>query len=231
MVIFSTLKTLWWRFCGNRSRRFPGAYLDPTVQITGANCVEIAEGAVIGEHTWMNVNRRERGKKLLSIGRFTFVGRRAFFTCGDGISIGPYCVLGPDCHFVGASHVFSDPFMPYLVTGVTEGGIIRVGANCFLGARTTLLAGSEVGYGSVIGASAVVHGIIPPLSIAVGNPARVIRRFDLNTKKWVALKDLTSDAILSTEEDYIAILSRLDWKCSRYSKGSRIAASGILGDL
>ncbi len=231
MVIPKLAKSLWRRISGQPKTDFPWAYLDPTVQITGAAWVEIGEGAVVGEHSWLNVNKRNGDEKSLSIGRFTFVGRRAFFTCGDRISIGPYCVLGPDCHFVGASHVFSDPFMPYLVTGVTDDGVIRVGANCFLGARATFLADCEVGYGSVIGAAAVVRGTIPPLSIAVGNPARVIRRFDMSKSQWVGADDISSDAVFPTEENYIATLSQLDWKCRRYAKGVRVAASSILGNL
>jgi acetyltransferase-like isoleucine patch superfamily enzyme len=231
MVIPRFVTNLRQRFLGKRKSEFPGAYLDPTVQITGAAWVEIGEGAVVGEYSWLNVNKREGDEKHLSIGCFTFVGRRAFFTCGSSISVGPYCVLGPDCHFVGASHVFSDPFKPYLVTGVTKNGVIRVGANCFLGARATFLADCEVGYGSVIGAAAVVRGTIPPLSIAVGNPARVIRRFDMSKSQWVGADDISSDAVFPTEENYIATLSQLDWKCRRYAKGVRVAASSILGNL
>jgi acetyltransferase-like isoleucine patch superfamily enzyme len=209
----------------------PGVYLDDTVQITGLDWVDLEEGVVIGEHSWLNVNHRDGDRKAISIGRFTFVGRRAFFTCGSRITVGPYCVLGPDCHFLGAAHVFTDPFKPYLVTGVTEDGAIRVGANCFLGARASFLADCDVGFGSVIGAAAVVRGTIPPLSIAVGNPARVIKRYDIKAAQWVDAADLPADAPCPSEEEYLAKLSELDWQCRRFSRGVRIAASSRLGDL
>ena len=218
-----------------KGKQFPGlgsgAYVDPGVQITGLGCVEVGEGAVIGEGSWLNVNDRQPGNKAISIGKYTFVGRRAFFTCGSRITVRPYCVLGPECHFVGASHVFADPFQPFLVTGVTSEGVISVGANCFLGARVTLLADCEIGFGSVIGASAVVRGAVPPLSIAVGNPARVIKRFDIQSGRWIPANEFSSETQIPTEEEYLARLSAHDWKCRKYARGAWIAASSSLGDL
>ena len=57
---------------------------------------------------------------------------------------------------------------------------IRVGNNCFIGARVTLLGGTKIGDNCVIGAGSVVKGTIPANSLVVGNPARIIG----NTKEW-----------------------------------------------
>lgn len=51
----------------------------------------------------------------------------------------------------------------------------RVGANCFIGGRSLILPGVEIGDGCVIGAASVVTRSVPPRCIAAGNPARVIR--------------------------------------------------------
>ncbi len=209
----------------------PGVYLDPSVQILGMDSVEIGEGVVMGEQSWLNVNHRGGDTKAIVIGKFTFVGRRAFFTSGSRITVGPYCVLGPECHFLGAAHSFSDPFKPSLVAGVTDTGVIDIGANCFLGARASFLADCHVGFGSVIGAAAVVRGTIPPLSLAVGNPARVIKRYDVAGARWVHADALPSGAGFPSEEEYLATLSKLDGQCRHFSKSARIAASSCLGSL
>jgi len=47
-----------------------------------------------------------------------------------------------------------------------------------------VLAGSFVGERSIIGAGSVVNGYIPPYSIAVGAPARVVKSYNFETKQW-----------------------------------------------
>jgi maltose O-acetyltransferase len=60
--------------------------------------------------------------------------------------------------------------------GETEVLPVIIEDDVWLGARVLLLPGARVGSGSVIGAGAVVSGEIPPMSVAVGNPARVVKR-------------------------------------------------------
>lgn len=51
----------------------------------------------------------------------------------------------------------------------------RVGENCFIGGRSLILPGVEIGDGSVVGAGAVVTKSVPPRSVVAGNPARVLQ--------------------------------------------------------
>lgn len=51
----------------------------------------------------------------------------------------------------------------------------RVGRNCFIGGRSMILPGVEIGDNCVVGAGAVVTKSVPPRSIVAGNPAKVIR--------------------------------------------------------
>ncbi len=58
-------------------------------------------------------------------------------------------------------------------------GPVRICRNVWLGEKVTILPNVTVGEGSVIGANSVVTHDIPPYSIAVGNPARVIRSVEI----------------------------------------------------
>ena len=98
-------------------------------------------------------------------------------------------MTGPGCCFLGASHHRDDPLTPYLAAAVIKNGTINIGANCSLGAGVLVLADSVVGHGSVIGAGAVVKGVFPPFCLLVGNPARIVRRFDFSSRQWVAPND------------------------------------------
>ena len=58
-----------------------------------------------------------------------------------------------------------------------------VGNDVWIGQNVTILPGVTIGSGAIIGANSVVASDIPPYTIAVGNPCRVIKdRFDLETK-------------------------------------------------
>ncbi|MDE6062899.1 MAG: sugar O-acetyltransferase, partial [Duncaniella sp.] len=60
--------------------------------------------------------------------------------------------------------------------GVMRARPVTIGDNVWLGANVTVLPGVTVGEGCVIGAGSVVTGDLPPFSLCVGNPCRVIRR-------------------------------------------------------
>lgn len=58
-----------------------------------------------------------------------------------------------------------------------------IGSNCFIGARSIILAGIRVGDHSVVGAGSVVIADVPPNSIVAGNPAKIIRS-GVTTGRW-----------------------------------------------
>lgn len=61
---------------------------------------------------------------------------------------------------------------------------VKIGRNVWIGEQVCILAGVTIGEGSIIGAGSVVTRDVPPNSIAVGSPARCVRRFDPVEKAW-----------------------------------------------
>ena len=61
---------------------------------------------------------------------------------------------------------------------------VRIGNNVWIGENCCICPGVTIGDNSIIGAFSNVVKSIPPCSMAVGNPARVIKRFDFNSKSW-----------------------------------------------
>jgi maltose O-acetyltransferase len=64
------------------------------------------------------------------------------------------------------------------ITGYTEVRPVKIGRRCYIGAGSIILPGAVIGDDSVIGAGAIVRGEIPPGSLAVGTPARVVASVD-----------------------------------------------------
>jgi exopolysaccharide acyltransferase PssR len=79
-------------------------------------------------------------------------------------------------------HVGADTYIAFdvaiLAHDMTRGLYLhtRIGERCFIGARSVILPGIEIGDGCIVGTGSVVTKNVPPGSIVVGNPARIIRR-------------------------------------------------------
>ena len=204
-------------------------YIDSSVQVLGWENVRIGSNSIISEDSWININHRSSETISLSIGDNCFIGRRNFFTTGGSIEIGDYCLTAPNCNFLGADHIYSSPFAPYITSGVSEDGTIEIGANCWLGANVTVLKNVKIGYGSIIGAGTLVTKNVPPLSIVVGNPGRVIKRFDLKQQVWIGIDEycVDNDLDLMSDSEYLAILNETNLDL----RGYWIASSKSFGDL
>lgn len=65
---------------------------------------------------------------------------------------------------------------------------ITIENDCWIAANAVITAGVTIGKHSVIAAGAVVTKSIPPYSVAVGNPAKVIKRYDFDKSEWLSVK-------------------------------------------
>jgi lipopolysaccharide O-acetyltransferase len=61
---------------------------------------------------------------------------------------------------------------------------VIIGDNVWIGEFVSILSGAIIGEGSIIGCNSVVNREIPPHSIAVGSPARVVKQFCFEENKW-----------------------------------------------
>lgn len=66
----------------------------------------------------------------------------------------------------------------FVAHGVTVSGLVNIGKGCFVGAGSTMVPRISIGAGSIIGAGAVITKDVPPCSVVVGNPGKVIRTLE-----------------------------------------------------
>jgi acetyltransferase-like isoleucine patch superfamily enzyme len=100
------------------------------------------------------------------------------------VHVGNNVIFAQNIVMSGLNHEYSDVNTPISKQDVST-ALIRVEDDCWIGANAVLTAGITVGKHSVVAAGAVVTKSIPPYSIAVGNPARVIKKYDFEKKEWV----------------------------------------------
>jgi acetyltransferase-like isoleucine patch superfamily enzyme len=153
-----------------------GVYLDHGVYLHGG-----PGGLVIGDGSWIMAgcrlhvfNFRDLPHAGIHIGRRTFIGEGTIIRGQGGVTIGDNVLFGPRVMVLAVNHVFTDPDRPIMDQGITAEGI-RIEDNCWIGAGAIILDGVTVGRGACIGAGAVVTHSVPPHSLAVGVPARVVR--------------------------------------------------------
>ena len=113
---------------------------------------------------------------FLLIGSRTYVGQFCVICARKDIRIGTDCLIAEHVTIRDQDHIFRGR-KPTRASGFVTAPI-RIGDNVWLGAKVTVLKGITIGDNSVIGANSVVTRNIPANSVAVGNPARVIRKIE-----------------------------------------------------
>ena len=139
------------------------------------------------------------------LGRLCGINSFVFISAGDAsIIIGDYVRIAPHVYIGAGNKGFDDPNKLILEQEKVGKGIV-IEDDVWIGANCVILDGVCIGRGSVIGAGTVVTREIPPLSIAVGNPARVIRK--RGEKAKAPLKEHGGDTathVMSPAEELIA---------------------------
>lgn len=126
-------------------------YVGHRVRIQVPQSVYLGRNVGINDGVWIAANQNAEGKIFI----------------GNDVLIGPYTVLH------SGNHVFTDPGVPIYHQGFKFSSI-KIGDDVWIGAHCTVLSGVTIGEGSVIGAGCVVTKDIPPYSIVVGVPGKVI---------------------------------------------------------
>jgi len=114
------------------------------------------------------------GSARIRIGTGSFLNMGVMIASMQLVEIGEHCMLANGCFVSDANHRFDDPQKPVTWQGFTSKGATRIGDNCWLGAHVVVASGVSIGERCVIGANSVVTQDIPPFSIAVGAPAKVL---------------------------------------------------------
>ena len=110
----------------------------------------------------------------IRVGERSAIGAGSYLGGQGGITIGDDVIIGPGSRIFSENHNYGDPDRPIRAQGESRVGV-TIGNDCWIGASVTILDGVTIGNGCVIAAGAVVTKSIPPLSLAVGVPARVLR--------------------------------------------------------
>ena len=102
------------------------------------------------------------------------------------VIIGNHVILAQNIVMSGLNHRYEDINLPISKQNVNT-SLIKIEDECWIGANAVITAGVTLGKHSIVAAGSVVTKNIPPYSVAVGNPARVIKQYDFEKRQWVRL--------------------------------------------
>lgn len=128
------------------------------------------------------VDLRSLDNGLIEIGHHTYMGPYVCIAGPGPVKIGNHCLIASNSGIYGNNHCYNDPMRNISEQGTTSQGI-TIGDDCWLGTGVKVLDGVTIGQGCVIGAGAVVTKDVPPYSVAVGVPAKVISQRKNTDKK------------------------------------------------
>lgn len=176
----------------HRPRWWVRAFLNPLIHNWG-------KGSIVRRHTRMDIlpfNKFYLGEKSVIEDFVTInngvgdviIGNDSTIGIGNvvigPIKIGSHVIFGQNVVASGLNHGYEDINISPALQKITTKQIV-VEDDVWVGANSVITAGVTIGKHAVIGAGSVVTKDIPPFSIAVGNPAKVIKKYDFELKEWV----------------------------------------------
>lgn len=135
------------------------------------NAIIVKKGAIIGQHTRISGG----GSGKVHIGENVLIDDFTFIMAHEKISIGKNVTIASFCFITDFNHQYKKKNVSVLHQGY-DTKPVTIKNNVWIGTHVIILPGVTIGEGSVVGAGAVVTHTIPDNSIAVGNPAKVIKK-------------------------------------------------------
>jgi maltose O-acetyltransferase len=170
----------------------------------------------------------------LELGARAYIGQGVFLDAGH-----PWLIsIGEDSVITSGTVVLAHDASAKLHTGFTKIARVTIGKRVFVGAGAVILPGSTIGDDSIVGALTVVRGDVPPGSVVIGNPARVVSDVASFTEKhrvaatqapvwphagWIAGQGIT-ESHKRVQRDALA------GGVSGYLRGGSAAQAGHPGD-
>ncbi|MEX1165034.1 MAG: acyltransferase [Nitriliruptor sp.] len=130
---------------------------------------------VIGPWCWIgNDNKLRAHEGQLTLGAKVVMGRDNVVNTYLDVELGEACILADWIYICDFDHIYHRLDVPIKDQGIVKSPV-RVGGDVWIGEKATVLRGVDVGFGSVIASHCLVNADVPPFSIAVGVPVRVVK--------------------------------------------------------
>lgn len=134
--------------------------------------IVIGDDCEVRHHAVLEVSGRYNG--TIEIGNHSVIGVGNWLQGSGRIRIGNDVIIGPYVAIVSTNHSYEDVSTP-VAKQPLKTGEVTIEDDVWIGAHCTIAQNVRIGAHSIIGANSFVNTDIPPYSVAVGSPAKVIK--------------------------------------------------------
>jgi len=151
--------------------------------IEGEEFISLENNVSFNSNVWLLALKKEDIEPRLVVQEGATIGRFAHIVALKDVNIGKNVLIADKVYISDNIHSFEDITQPIIEQEILFKGSVSIGENSWIGENVSIL-GAKIGKHSVIGANSLVNSDIPDYSIAVGSPAKVIKKYDFQAKKW-----------------------------------------------
>ena len=153
------------------------------LRITGHRNISIGNKVIVNYKTWLAAEPLTGMDCLLEIGDGCMIGNFNHIYATHSIKIGKNVLTADKVYISDNLHQYVDIHVPVMHQPVIQNGTVSIGDGAWLGENVCVL-GAHIGKQCVIGANSVVTNDIPDYCVAVGSPAKIIKRYCLKEGAW-----------------------------------------------
>lgn len=160
-------------------------YIEKPLRIDNKENIYLDNDVNIASYCWLAAKPKtsEKAKARLVIKKGSAIGDYAHIYATQEIIIDRNVLLANFVYVSDNLHGYEDINIPIIHQPIVQKNPVHIGEGSWLGEHVCVI-GASIGKHCVIGANSVVTHDIPDYCVAVGSPAKVIKKYNFNTQKW-----------------------------------------------
>ena len=168
---FSTLSAGAFASFGRRSM------LELPIRLVGEERIAVGDDVYVGAGSWLQTLEGPGYAGELVVGDGTAIAGSCVLSAAVSVRVGRRVLFARNVYVSDHIHAYEDRTRAVLDQGFDRLEPVVIGDGAWLGQNVVVCPGVTIGCGAVVGANAVVTEDVPAYSLAVGAPARIVRRF------------------------------------------------------
>lgn len=160
---------------------FGGGYIGNRCNIKGGEHISMGTNVVIRSEVDMWANGSG-----ITIEDGAEIGQRCRISIANSLTIGKEVLISPNVYITDCDHKYEDINVPVIKQGIVmNGNMVSIGDGSYIGINSVIVGDVHIGKHCIVGANSVVTNNIPDYCVAVGSPARIIKKYDFKRNKWM----------------------------------------------